>query len=75
MIEQTEALARAQRWCLDHAAEVAWDEAETTCRVRVAAPDRRGQIEGNGASYYEAYVECRVRYDAAAAPNGPPSWF
>ena len=73
--EQAQALAHARRWCVAHGAEVSWDEGETTCRVRVRTPDRSGHIEGTGPGYYEAYVTCRVRYDAAAAPGGPPSWF
>lgn len=73
--EQSEALAQATRWCEARGAEVHWDEDETSCRIRVALPGLRGHVEGVGAGYYEAYVECRVRYDVAAAPDAPPSWF
>lgn len=73
--EQTRALDGARRWCEERAAVVRWDEGEGRCRIRVVAPSGAGPIEGEGAGYYEAYVECRVRYDAAAAPGGPPSHF
>jgi hypothetical protein len=72
--EQALALDAARRWCEERAAVVRWDEGESRCQIRVAAPSGAGSIEGEGAGFYEAYVECRVRYDAAA-PGGPPSHF
>ena len=74
MREQLEALSRAHRWCTEYGASVSWDEAETRCHVRVRSPDGSAVVKGVGAGMYEAYVECRVRYDAAG-PDGPPSWF
>ncbi len=50
-----------------------WGEAEARCLIRVAGP-RGGTLEGQGPGYFEAFVERRVRYDAAA-PADPPGWF
>lgn len=69
--EQTEALASAQRWCAERTAEVQWSHDESRCSIRVASPSAGGWVEGEGAGYYE----CRVRFDAQAAPDGPPSNF
>lgn len=74
MTEMEEALQRAQRWCREREAVVSWEESEAGCRIRVRAPDGSRVIDGAGAGLYEAYVECRVRYDAAGS-NGPPAWF
>jgi hypothetical protein len=69
-----EALQRAQRWCREREATVSWEESEARCRIRVQATDGAKLIEGVGAGLYEAYVACRVRFDASG-PDGPPSWF
>lgn len=74
MSEMEEALQRALRWCRERKATVSWEESESRCRIRVEAPDGQATIEGVGADLYEAYVVCRVRYDAAG-PKGPPAWF
>lgn len=71
--ELAAALALAHRWCVERDAEIRWDEGEGVCRVRVRAPRGRAALEGAGAGLYEAYVECRVRYDAALCAD-PPSW-
>lgn len=71
--EQAEAHARARAWCEARGARVRWDEDEERCRIRVAGPDGE-EVEGQGATFYEAYVEARLRHEARA-PGGPPASF